>query len=378
MARRWVLCLVLLSGTPAVGRAQEDLEGLVKALGDPSTRTAARSTLSRRKDPDAIAVLLEAMPEFGLCGQRSGFYVLGRYPRELARPALHSLTQTDDPYLRLHAATVLYLMRELNVGAIMAEALKAEEVSTETRVAMLGRLYGVRPFSPPVQEACRALLRPEENTAVINGALHCLLRALDMEAMPACRKLLDHASPDVRALAATLLYRFGDAEQGSAVANALRSDNVGFGQIGAILRCVSEMHGTVRGSGILDATAELLTREDLPSPYRREALLIFRNLAHAGAIPVLLALLDDDQASAARSGLTPLIRLALISALRWQGDRKTLEALLDHEDPEVAKAARAGLVRLDKKEGKAAGVARPGKKAEKAAVKRDSSTLDEL
>jgi HEAT repeat protein len=207
--------------------AQDDVGRLVADLGDErdhARRNAAYRTLLRRKPPEAVPLLVKALPGWGPNAQGQGVYLLRSYPRETAVPALRRLTRSDSHFLALCSAVELHGLREPDQGDTMASALRAGDVSPSERVRMLGRLSGLT--LPEVQDAVRDLLTPDAESAVFDAALYHLARSADRESRRVVAGLLDSGdlARDRAALCTATLVALGSRKHGDQLARLLTGD----------------------------------------------------------------------------------------------------------------------------------------------------------
>jgi HEAT repeat protein len=332
-----VLACLLLFSFPATA-GERPISELVAELGgaDANLRNTALNELRNRKDPRVIPLLVEALPGFEYIGQYFAFMILDVFPPKQTMPAFRALVKSDQPYVRLAAATSLLRLGERKAVPVIVEALLTKDVPTNTRMYMLNRLYSIR--DPEVLAAVRSFLVPGEDPVILGSVMNLLANQQDAASRAACEKLLADPRPGVKAMALAFLYRMGDEARAVALAKALESGEIEYSEFQRVRMLLYVMPRV--SAEILDAVVVMLETEENTN-ILTQAIGLLAKFRHRKAIPLLKKLLDHENRLVAKAAFEALAGLG--GAL----DEDTLRPLLDSEDIDRRLMAADALRRMD-------------------------------
>lgn len=328
------LALLLLAA--AALAAPEGIEALVGKLSDPAGRYAAMNELRRRKDPAAIAPLVQAIRETddGLT-RYYAIMVLDGYPADLVRGAFRTLLREEDPYVSLAAATALWREGDRSVLPVIVKALGAEAPAAD-RVRMLSRLYSIH--EPEVRDAIRDLLRPGGDPTLLGLALHQMNQFRPEDSLGAAEGLLADPRPGVKAMAAAFLYVNGAEDRAADLVAALGTGEVGpseFYRVQSLL-----MGAGAVADSILDAVLDVAARGDPPLVAQRAVEFLAR-FRHRKAVPLFRALLESENDGVAKAAFEAL------AAMTGGFSPESLKPLLESKRPIRRLWAADALRRMD-------------------------------
>jgi HEAT repeat protein len=332
-----LLVLALLAPAQSKG-ADARISALVAALGDASNaqaRSNAYMALLGEKSPAAIPLLVEALPRFDLQGQEYGLWVLGAYPPEESRVALHKLAGETSPLLELGAATILWNQGDHGQIDHIVKPIARKDAPPDVRRAMIRRIGMVK--DPRLCAAVRGWLVPETDAVLLEDALFHLLVVEDPEARA---KTIELAStpglpPASRVACATFLLALGEDAQGEFLAESFLADG------GVVVwRLARFFDRTPRlPDALLAALAQIAEKPDSSA-----ALPAVRVLAqHAGQkqVPTLERLMGSPNL---------LVAKAALDALQERGvaiSHETLVRMLDSKEGQRVLSAADALRRAD-------------------------------
>jgi HEAT repeat protein len=244
------LCCLLLS--PAPGRAQEDLDALLKRLpaetpfgrykvieriGDLGTPAAIRALVAFFPDEElrwmavrqvsqlkaaAVPALLEALRAPGADTVRFAAYTLGEIRAAAAVPALVPLLSSPDTEIRQHAAYALGMIRDKAAIDALIGALKdADPVVRGYAATALGEIG-----DPRAKQALLEALRAEDASMVNMAAALYTLGSPEVVGI-LIGKLRD-PSPNNRLYAIYALGKISDPEMVRPLVDVLDSEEIGW------------------------------------------------------------------------------------------------------------------------------------------------------
>jgi HEAT repeat protein len=343
----WLAAAALGASLTGIAGAQTgaELERLVAQLGnetDAQARYDAYAALARARSPEAVPLLVQALPGYGVYAQGLGISVLQAYPIDLSHPALRRLLDPKSPFLELAAAVALQRSGAGDFNDHIVEPLRKAGVPAATRVAMLVRLYGIG--DERVRAAVRALVTPDAETSVLEEALYQLLVAGDGDAAGRAKELL--AAPglrdDARAALAAFLVGSGDESQSAVVADMVRSKSVVLSRLQRFLVRAPRL-----GDPLLAAIVALVEGDGrAPESWNLTAALSLL-ARHAGSqhLPLLKRLLEHPDAAVAKAAFEAFQKRA------GTLPPAALGKLLASDKPEMALAAADAMRRGDDNSG---------------------------
>ena len=328
--------------SPAIARAGSSgdtrVAQLVEALGasDARTRNEAYATLLRERPPEALPLLVEALPRMELSGQNLGLSLVQVYPSESAQPILRRLLQSRAPLLELGAAAVFVRAGESDALEHVVKPLTKPGLGPEMLVAMIPRLYGLR--DAPITDAVRALVASTTPTNVLSEALYHLAVVEDPATRARAAEILAQPALDPASRAVCAAYRLstGDESQSSTLAREVTQG--GFASLSRLSRFLSRAPSL--GDELLAALAKLAETSPQTATVTTAISLLAR---HAGAreIRTLETLVGHADAAVSKAALEALQRRGV------SFPHEPLVASLASPDAARALAAAQALLRAD-------------------------------
>lgn len=364
---RLVVSLVVVNALLAGQSRAQDVEDLVRQLGDADGRTRhdAYRKLRQTRPAAAPPLLVKALPGYPLAAKDLGMSLLGLYPSRALQPLMMALAKEPSPYLKLCAATWLqtrrHALRSPDVELRIVEALGAAESPREVQM-MLDRVAPVR--TARVAGAVLDRAKRGEGLPVLDAALRHLMVCRYVPAVSGVREMLRGAkrNPEERAVCLAFLVAMGSVAKVEA-RGVEKADNEALARAILESKNLARLEHYLRGVSELSRPVLSALLEFASTKTGREVVVAVKLLSrhpYSAALPKLRELIEHEDDQVSKAAFDALMKLS------GQLDAKLLRGLLSSRKPRLVTVAADALRRLDDDAGLPRLVALAGVKDDKA------------